>query len=114
MACTRRRTCSQHVQQATRKHNRLASGLQEYEADYDWLMRVSQEDLIEDLRSKGRRQAATRQLRSKQAATVGASGGGDSRSVRRLSTAAFCTGLLLPQLCHGSMCERLAPCFHCA
>ena len=35
-------------------------------------MRVSEEDLIEDLRSKGRRQAATRQLRSKHQASAAA------------------------------------------
>ena len=55
--------------------------MQEYESDYDWLMRVTQEDLIEDLRSKGRRQAATRQLRNKQASTGGkGSGRPDSAS----------------------------------
>ena len=40
----------------------------EYEADYDWLVSVTQEQLIERLRSEGRRQAATRQLRAKQPA----------------------------------------------
>ena len=40
--------------------------MKEYESDYDWLMTVSQEELIESLRSDGRRQAANRQLRIKQ------------------------------------------------
>jgi hypothetical protein len=43
-----------------------------------------QEDLIEDLRSKGRRQAATRQLRSKQAATYGMNSGGNNVRVLAL------------------------------
>ena len=57
---------------AVKKQTKAGVRVQEYEADYEWLMRVSQEDLIEDLRSKGRRQAATRQLRSKQQASLGA------------------------------------------
>jgi hypothetical protein len=48
------------------KHGITNFDMKEYEGDYEWLMRVSQEDLIEDLRSKGRRQAATRALRNKQ------------------------------------------------
>ena len=68
------------------KHGITNYDMKEYEADYDWLMRVSQEDLIEDLRSKGRRQAATRALRSKQQGGTfgmgGAAAGAEDKQVR--------------------------------
>lgn len=73
--------CHLH-RQLSCKHGITNYDMSEYEADYEWLMRVTQEDLIEDLRSTGRRQAATRQLRSKQQATFGMPGQGDARSVR--------------------------------
>ena len=44
-------------------------GLQDYEFDYEYLLAVSQTDLIEDLRSTGRRQAAMRTLAQKRALT---------------------------------------------
>lgn len=53
------------------KHGITNYELTEYEGDYEWLMGVTQDDLIEKLRSTGRRQAATRQLRNKQQTTYG-------------------------------------------
>lgn len=40
--------------------------MNEYEADYPWLTSITQEDLIESMRSSGRRQAHSRQMRAKQ------------------------------------------------
>lgn len=52
------------------KHGITNYDMKEYEAEYDWLMTISQEDLIESLRCDGRKQAATRQLRNKQHSTM--------------------------------------------
>jgi hypothetical protein len=53
------------------KHGITNYDMKEYEAEYDWLMSISQEDLIESLRCDGRKQAATRQLRNKQSSSMG-------------------------------------------
>jgi hypothetical protein len=53
------------------KHGITNYDMKEYEAEYDWLMSISQEDLIESLRCDGRKQAATRQLRNKQHSSMG-------------------------------------------
>lgn len=55
------------------KHGITNYDMKEYETEYDWLMSISQEDLIESLRCDGRKQAATRQLRNKQHSTMCAS-----------------------------------------